>query len=79
MRDTDLCEAILGLTPPWAVVRVDRDVKGQQVTITVEAGADPFPCPESQTVVPGYGTKRRRRSKLPQGLVDPLVDLVPEA
>ena len=60
MRDTDLYKAILGLTPPWTVVTVDLDIKGQQVTITVDAGEGPFPCPECQTVVPGYDRKERR-------------------
>jgi transposase len=60
MRDTDLYKAILGLTSPWTVVTVDLDIKGQQVTITVDAGEGPFPCPECQTVVPGYDRKERR-------------------
>ena len=60
MRDTDLYKAILGLTPPWTVGHVDLDVNGQQVTITVDAGAGPFPCPECQASVPGYDKKRRR-------------------
>ena len=60
MRDTDLYKAILGLTPPWTVATVDLDVKTQQVTITVDAGAGPFPCPECQTSVPGYDKKLRR-------------------
>lgn len=46
MRDIELYRAILGLTPPWMVVNVDLDVKGQQVTVTVTAGDGPFPCPE---------------------------------
>src|SRR5512136_2680276 len=60
MRDTDLYTAILGLTPPWTVVHVDLDVKGQQVKITVDAGDAPFSCPECQTTAPGYDKKRRR-------------------
>jgi hypothetical protein len=30
MRDIELYRAILGLTPPWTVVKVDMDVKGQR-------------------------------------------------
>ena len=37
MRDIELYRAILGLTPPWTVVNVDLDVKGQQVTVRVDA------------------------------------------
>src|SRR5574337_445880 len=60
MRDIDLYKAILGLTPPWRVVDVELDVKGQDVTVRVDAGEGPFPCPECQTAVPGYDRKRRR-------------------
>lgn len=60
MRDIELYKAILGLTPPWTVLDVELDVKGQQVTVRVHAGAGPFPCPECETVVPGYDRKPRR-------------------
>jgi len=60
MRDVELYKAILGLTPPWTVVDVTLDVRGQQVTVQVRAGDGPFPCPECATVVPGYGRKPRR-------------------
>ncbi len=60
MRDIELYRAILGLTPPWTVVRVDLDVKGQQVVVTVDAGAGPFRCPECQQEVAGYDRKPRR-------------------
>ena len=60
MRDVELYKAILGLTPPWTVVSVNLDVKGQQVTVQVQAGDGPFPCPECQTTVPGYDRKPRR-------------------
>ena len=60
MRDIELYKAILGLTPPWTVVSVNLDVKGQQVTVHVQAGDGPFPCPECQTTVPGYDRKPRR-------------------
>lgn len=60
MRDIELYRAILGLTPPWTVVGVDLDVKGQQVVIRVDAGPGPFRCPECQTEGPGYDRKPRR-------------------
>jgi transposase len=60
MRDIDLYRAILGLTPPWTVVDVELDVKGQDVTVRVDAGEGPFPCPECRTPIPGYNRKRRR-------------------
>jgi transposase len=60
MRDFDLYQAVLGLKAPWTVVNVELDVKGEQVTVTVEAGAGPYPCPECQEGVPGYDRKRRR-------------------
>jgi transposase len=60
MRDVELYRAILGLTPPWTVVSVDLDIKGQQVTVRVDAGPGPFPCPECGTPGPGYDSKPRR-------------------
>jgi hypothetical protein len=54
VRDIELCATILGLTPPWQVVAVDVDVKGEQVTVKVDPGPGPFPCPECQTPAPGY-------------------------
>ena len=60
MRDIELYRTILGLTPPWTVVSVDLDVKGQQVVVKVEAGPGPFRCPECQQEVAGYDRKARR-------------------
>ncbi|HSE57192.1 MAG TPA: ISL3 family transposase [Nitrospiraceae bacterium] len=60
MRDFELYQAVLGLEAPWTVVNVELDVTGQQVTVTVEAGAGPYPCPECQEPVPGYDRKYRR-------------------
>lgn len=37
MRDVELYRAILGPTPPWTVVRVQLDVKGEQVVVQVDA------------------------------------------
>ncbi len=60
MRDVELYKTILGLTPPWTVVDVTLDVKGQHVTVRVHAGDGPFPCPECHATVPGYDKKPRR-------------------
>ena len=60
MRDFELYQAVLGLQAPWTVANVDLDVTGKQVTVTVEAGPGPYPCPECQEPVPGYDRKRRR-------------------
>lgn len=60
MRDVELYRTILGLTPPWTVVEVTLDVKGQHVTVQVHAGDGPFPCPECHATVPGYDKKPRR-------------------
>jgi transposase len=60
MRDVELYKTILGLTPPWTVVDVTLDVKGQHVTVRVHAGDGPFPCPACHATVPGYDQKPRR-------------------
>jgi transposase len=60
MRDVEFYKTILGLTPPWTVVDVTLDVKGQHVTVRVHAGDGPFPCPECHATVPGYDKKPRR-------------------
>ena len=60
MRDFELYQAVLGLQAPWTVVNVELDVKGQQVTVSVEPGPGPYACPECQEPVPGYDRKRRR-------------------
>ncbi|MBI3077765.1 MAG: ISL3 family transposase, partial [Deltaproteobacteria bacterium] len=60
MRDIELYERILGITPPWKVVNVELDLKAEQVVVMVDAGGGPFPCPECQTTVPGYDRKPRR-------------------
>lgn len=60
MRDIELYRTILGLSAPWTVVSVNLDLKGKQVVITVDAGSEPFRCPECHTEVPGYDRKPRR-------------------
>jgi transposase len=39
---------------------VDLDIAGQQVTVKVDAGPGPFPCPECQALIPGYDRRLRR-------------------
>jgi transposase len=60
MRDFELYQAVLGLPAPWSVADVELDVTGKQVTVTVEAGPGPYPCPECRESAPGYDRKRRR-------------------
>lgn len=60
MRDVELYEAILGLTPPWKVAHVELDVAAKEVTIRVDAGPSLFPCPECGVLVGGYDSKFRR-------------------
>jgi transposase len=60
LRDIELYRAILGLSAPWTVVRVDLDIKGQQVTVRVDPGPGPFPCPECGTAGLRYDSKPRR-------------------
>lgn len=55
MRDTELYRHLLGIESPWAVERVELDVKGQQVNVWV---AHPegvrWTCPECGIELPGY-------------------------
>jgi transposase len=60
MRDVELYATILGLTLPWKVVGVEVDVPGEQVTVKVDPGPGPFPCPECRTLSPGYDRRPRR-------------------
>jgi transposase len=60
MRDVELYRAILGLTAPWSVLSVDLDLKGQRVTVRVDAGLGPFACPECEMARPRYDSKPRR-------------------
>ena len=73
MRDVELHATILRLAPPWKVVAVEVDVKGEQVTVKVQPGPGPFPCPECQTAAPGYDRKPRRWRHLDTCLPEPLL------
>jgi len=60
MRDFELYQALLGLQAPWKVIEVDLDMTWQQVSVRVDAGPGPYPCPECQQASPGYDRKSRR-------------------
>ena len=46
MRDTDLLQLALGLTPPWTVTRSDFDAGAKRLDIQIEfAPGSRFPCP----------------------------------
>jgi hypothetical protein len=61
MREAGLYRAILSLIPPWTRADLVLDVRGQQVTVRVDAGDGPLSCPECHTPVPGYDLTPRRR------------------
>jgi hypothetical protein len=46
VRDVELYRALLGLTAPWTVARVDVDMTGQRMEVRVDAGPRLYPCPE---------------------------------
>lgn len=74
MHDTELYRQILGLPPPWTVTRVALDLASKTVIITVDSGSGPFVCPECQTPVAGYDTKRRRWRHLDTCQLTTLID-----
>jgi transposase len=48
MRDTDLYQALLGLTPPWTVSRVELDIAGQRVDVWAgHARGSTFACSDA--------------------------------
>ena len=55
MRDTELYRHLLGVESPWAVSRVNLDVKAQRVDVWVEHSRGVhWPCPMCQTMLPVY-------------------------
>jgi transposase len=66
VRDTDLYQALLGLTPPWRVTSVDltHPSAGQQlgeITVRVEyPPSEQLHCPECEAMAPGYDSRPRR-------------------
>lgn len=46
MRDAELYQQLLGLSPPWAVTRVALDIEAQRVDVWAEAEPGTmWPCP----------------------------------
>lgn len=60
MNDTALYEAILGLTPPWSVARVELNQADGEVLVWVESSQRRWPCPVCQAASPEYDTRHRR-------------------
>jgi transposase len=63
MRDIELYQILLGLTPPWKVtsVEVHPDPKLREITVRVEyPRGEKLQCPECEQVCPGYDHKIRR-------------------
>lgn len=61
MRDTDLYQAVLGITAPWKVTRVDLQLKAGQVDVFVEHPAgERFACPECGTPCPVHDHTEER-------------------
>lgn len=60
MRDTNLLQLALGLTPPWTVTRSDFDPEAQRLDIQIDfAPGSRFPCPNcGATDCPSYDTER---------------------
>lgn len=53
MRDVDLYQAVLGITAPWKVTRVELGLEAGQVDVYVEHGPkEQFPCPECGAASP---------------------------
>ncbi len=66
MRDIDLYQLLLGLTPPWRVASVDvaHPVPPShlgEITVRVEYPAsETLHCPECEAIAPGYDSRPRR-------------------
>lgn len=66
MRDTDLYQMLLGLTPPWRVASVDIAKPGPgtvlgEITVRVEyPSSQKLHCPECEAIGAGYDSRPRR-------------------
>jgi transposase len=60
MRDTNLLQLALGLTPPWTVTRGDFDPEAHRLDIQIDfAPGSRFPCPNCGAIdCPAYDTER---------------------
>ena len=61
MRDTNLLQLALGLTPPWAVTRADFDPEAHRLDIEIDfAPGSRFACPTCGAAnCPAYDTERK--------------------
>ena len=59
MRDTNLMQLALGLTPPWTVTRSDFDAEARRLDIQLDfPRGSRFPCPECGAAdCPAYDTE----------------------
>jgi len=63
MRDIELYQILLCLTPPWRVtaVSVDPDIKLREIVVRVEyPEGELMHCPQCEAICPGYDHKPRR-------------------
>jgi transposase len=66
MRDTELYQSLLGLTPPWEVtaVQIMQPAAGRplgEIAVAVQWRPDtPLTCPSCGNVAPGYDSRPRR-------------------
>ena len=62
MRDTDLLQTALGLTPPWTVTDSDFDPEAHRLDIQIDfAPGSRFPCPACGAAdCPAYDTEQMR-------------------
>ncbi len=61
VRDADLYQRILGVSPPWTVARVDLDVSGKKVDVWLEHDEKAlWPCPQCPRKLGLYDHKEER-------------------
>ena len=61
LQDAELFRKILGVEPPWSVVRVDLSVKEQRIDVWLEhAEGVAFPCPQCGKKLSLYDHKEER-------------------
>jgi transposase len=59
MRDRDLDDQILGITSPWHVSDVRRDIPAGKVEVVLEHRGQAC-CPQCGKACPGYDARQRR-------------------
>src|SRR5262245_47886669 len=61
MQDIELYRQLLGLTPPWTVIRVELQVKAQRVEVWAgHPDSARWPCPDCATALPLYDHAEER-------------------